>query len=111
MKLIPLQKLARKLPSAKGNRLHPSTLFRWSKHGVRATNGQIVRLQCVKMGGVWCSSWRWLKQFWAALNPGEQIDWLSPRQQRKQNEAIQAELIRRGYGDSPVPNKRKAEPQ
>jgi uncharacterized protein DUF1580 len=95
MKLIPFEKIARRLPSVTGaNHIHQSTVLRWAMHGVKR-KGVRIRLQAVKMGGRWMTSWKWLKEFFRATT-GEPITFTSPAEERRENNRIAAELKRRG---------------
>ena len=37
-----------------GRRVSPTTLWRWHQKGVRSRLGEVVRLECVRVGGVLC---------------------------------------------------------
>lgn len=50
--LLTLAQLAKRLPRRrKGRPIHPSTIHRWRYPGIRE-----VRLECVRVGGVWYTS-------------------------------------------------------
>lgn len=69
--LLPLAKVARRFPSlrtAKGNSLHPSTLWRWGKDGRKSQTGKRVRLEVCKVGATNCTSIEALARFLNAVN-------------------------------------------
>lgn len=95
-KLVPFDRLARKLPSASGaQHLHPATIYRWHRHGVLRA-GVRVRLRAVKMGGRWCSTWRWVKTFFASVSPVA-IDLATPAELQMSQEQVDRELDRLGF--------------
>jgi hypothetical protein len=68
--LVTLNELAKKVPASRGaERTHVSTLYRWISVGVRAPNGQVVRLEACRVGSKWCSSEAALQRFISALTP------------------------------------------
>lgn len=65
---ISLTQAAEKFPGHRGaNRLHPATLTRWILKGVRGTDGTVVKLEAVHLGGRWLTSEAALRRFAAAL--------------------------------------------
>lgn len=57
--LLTLSQLAKRLPRHRNDRpVHPSTCHRWRSPGVRG-----VRLECVRIGGVWHTSWEAFQRF------------------------------------------------
>lgn len=62
--LLTLAQLAKRLPRRRRNRpVHPSTVFRWRFPGIRG-----VRLECVRIGGAWHTSWQAFERFCAQLS-------------------------------------------
>ncbi len=50
--LVTLSQLVKKLPPHRNERpVHPATAHRWRKPGLRG-----VRLECIRIGGVWHTS-------------------------------------------------------
>jgi hypothetical protein len=67
---LPLAEAARLVPPARsGKRTHLSTLLRWILKGAKAPNGQLVRLEAVRLGGRWMTSAPALQRFAEALTP------------------------------------------
>lgn len=70
---------ARRLPALRGGRyVSPTTIWRWTKRGVRDRHGVRVRLETIKLGGTCCTSDEALVRFFHALND----DTLQPQQTR-----------------------------
>ena len=63
---LPLAPAARLLPATRG-RVCASTLWRWSRRGLRAADGAVVRLRTHVLGGVTVTTRRWLAEFAATL--------------------------------------------
>src|SRR5262245_34001391 len=65
--LLSLSQLAKRLPHRRAGRpVHPSTIHRWRSPGVRH-----VRLECLRVGGVWCTSVEAFQRFCDRLSePG-----------------------------------------
>ena len=58
-KIITFHELARSLPRRRGNRpVHVSTVHRWRTRGLSG-----VRLEAVRVGGCWCTSWEAFRRF------------------------------------------------
>lgn len=57
--LLTLSQLAKRLPRHRNDRpVHPSTCHRWRSPGVRG-----IRLECVRIGGIWHTSWQSFQKF------------------------------------------------
>src|SRR5215218_6562183 len=80
--LRPFAEAARRLPPLRSGRpVSPTTLWRWSSRGVRARNGQTVRLETIRIGGTTCTSDEALARFFSALSAGEEARAVSPGSQ------------------------------
>ena len=65
---FPLAKAARKHASARGDGpLNPSTLHRWRFPGIGG-----IRLECIKIGGVWHTSEQALQRFFEKLTAAQE---------------------------------------
>ena len=68
-KLRSFAEAASRLPALRGGKaVNPSTVWRWTTRGVRARNGVLVRLECLKVGGTCCTSDQALLRFFHALS-------------------------------------------
>jgi hypothetical protein len=64
--IVTLAQLARRLPFRRSDRpVHPATVHRWRRPGLRG-----VRLECVRIGGIWHTSLeayaRWVERLTAS---------------------------------------------
>jgi hypothetical protein len=92
--MLPLSHLARRLPRRRSDRpVHPGTIHRWRRHGVRG-----VRLECVRIGGTWHTSLeayqRWVEQL-TAVETETQPGAISPQGQlgrTRRDEAVEEQL-------------------
>ena len=48
-----------------GGALHPSTLTRWTRRGVRQPDGSYRKLKATRVGGKWVTTRTWLNDFLA----------------------------------------------
>jgi hypothetical protein len=65
---------AKRLPMLRGGKsVNPSTVWRWTKRGVRARNGVRVRLESIKIGGTCCVSDEAILRFIHALSADELV--------------------------------------
>lgn len=63
-RVLTLSQLARRLPRSRNDRpVHPSTIHRWRHPGVRG-----VRLECLRIGGIWHTSLEALQRFCERLS-------------------------------------------
>ena len=70
-KLISFAQAAAMFPSSRRDRpVSPSCIWRWFRHGVRLANGQVVRLEAVKVAGRHLTSVEAVRRFVAS----QQID-------------------------------------
>jgi hypothetical protein len=68
-KLRSFAEAARRLPALRGGKpVNPSTVWRWTRRGVRARDGRIVRLEAIRVGGTCCTSDEALLRFFRALS-------------------------------------------
>src|SRR5258708_3576071 len=66
---IGLSAAARRLPPNRGGRpVHPSCALRWVTVGVRV-DGQVIRLEAIRLGGRWLTSVEALQRFAEAQTP------------------------------------------
>lgn len=69
-RLITFGQLARRLPSRRNGRsVHVSTIHRWRHPGVDG-----VRLEAVRIGGAWHTSWEKFQRFCDELTRNEETD-------------------------------------
>jgi hypothetical protein len=67
-RLITFGQLARKLPSRRNGRpVHGSTIHRWRHPGVGG-----VRLEAIRIGGAWHTSWEAFQRFCEQLTRGQE---------------------------------------
>jgi hypothetical protein len=67
---LTLSQAARRLPKLRGDHpVSPSTLWRWYRHGLRACDGTVVRLEVWRVGGQTFTSEDALRRFFARLGP------------------------------------------
>lgn len=67
-KLMSFTAIAPQVPGHRGNsHANSSTLFRWATKGVKAANGQTIRLEAVRIGSAWKTSQESVARFAAAL--------------------------------------------
>jgi hypothetical protein len=67
---IPLAQAAKLVPPGRsGKKTHLSTLFRWITQGCKAPNGEVVRLEAIRLGSRWMTSREALQRFAEALTP------------------------------------------
>lgn len=68
--LLSFADLAKALPSRReGRPVHPSTIHRWRNPGLSG-----VRLDAVRIGGCWCTSWEAFTRFCGQLTAAETGD-------------------------------------
>jgi hypothetical protein len=58
-----------RLPRSRtGKSIHISALYRWVQRGLRAYDGQVVRLETIKIGGTTCTSLEAMQRFFERLS-------------------------------------------
>jgi hypothetical protein len=67
---LSLSAAARLFPGRRGATVNPSTVFRWVTRGTRLPNGDVVRLDAVRVGGRWLTSRAAVARMIAALTTG-----------------------------------------
>jgi hypothetical protein len=78
---IGLHEAAKLAPSYReGKPTHVSTILRWITKGVRLSNGELVRLEGVRLGGRWITSFEAFARFSERLTAGAIGDAPEPRQ-------------------------------
>ena len=99
--LLSLTEAANKLPKTCHNKkLHVSTLFRWVQRGLHSHDGQVVRLEIVKVGGRACTSEEALQRFFDRLTGDQNIvtpPTFTRRQRLRQSQLAEEELKRAGW--------------
>jgi hypothetical protein len=96
-----LTQAARRFPSYRNNRpVTLSCLVRWIQDGVRAADGNRVRLEAARLAGKWVTTPGAIARFVAAQTPGDATDATPaprpPRKGRKTAEHAGKELERLG---------------
>jgi hypothetical protein len=70
--VVTFQQAVSMLPKTNaGRNLHPHTLWRWAKRGLKGPNGRRVLLETVRIGGRNCTSIEALQRFFERLTPAE----------------------------------------
>ena len=103
---LSLSAAGRLFPGHRGNKaVDPSTVFRWVTRGLPSPDGQVVRLEAVRVGGRWLTSRGAVARFVAALTPAPDTPPAGPAcpprtrssaARRKASERAAAELERMG---------------
>jgi len=92
MRLRPFSVFSKKLPGRSGKGVHPSTIWRWHRHGLDTPFGRVF-LKAKKVGNIWCTTWPWLNQFFDSLTQAPPpIDTETAAQRARRLAAIDAEL-------------------
>jgi len=61
--LLPFAEVARRLPRRRGGRpTHLATLHRWRASGLKG-----IRLECLRVGGTWCTTLENVERFFSEL--------------------------------------------
>ena len=97
--VISFEEATKRLPKGRhGKKLHVSVLYRWVNGGLRSKDGQIVRLEMVKIGGRAHTSQEALQRFFDRLTGDQSIvtpPTLTSRQRRREIERAVEELKRK----------------
>lgn len=97
-----LSQAARKFRDSSGRALHPSTLSRWAKNGVKLANGAVLKLESARIAGKIVMSWQALMRFLEAQQPDALTLAVpgprSPAQRQRDSERTAAELESIGVG-------------
>jgi hypothetical protein len=67
--IVSIRDAAALFPGRRTKSLSFSTVWRWVLKGVRCGNGQVVRLEAVRLGSRWVTSREAIARFSAALTP------------------------------------------
>ena len=98
--LLSFAEVTKRLPRTCHNKkLNVSTLYRWVQGGLRSRDGQIVRLEMVKVGGRSCTSEEALQRFFDRLTGDQSIvtpPTITRRQRLQQIERAEERLRRSG---------------
>lgn len=97
---ITLSAVGRQFPGHRGGKsVNPSTVFRWVMTGAKATDGQRVQLEAVRVGGRWLTSKAAVSRFVDALSSsGRESQPLlrTPAARNRASEAAAAQLDQYG---------------
>jgi hypothetical protein len=70
----PLHEALKFVPPSRGaKRTHLSTLLRWILTGVKGPEGELIRLEAVRLGGRWVTTREALQRFAERLTPNLQL--------------------------------------
>jgi hypothetical protein len=98
--LIPLPEVCRMLPPGRnGAKPALGTVLRWILSGAKSPDGELVRLEAIRVGGKWLTSREALARWTARLTPQSDKPMSparTPRQRRRAAEAAERELERMG---------------
>lgn len=98
--VLSFEEATKKLPKGRhGNKLHVSVLYRWVNGGLRSKDGQIIRLEMLKIGGRAHTSQEALQRFFDRLTGDQSIvtpPTITARQRRREIERAIEELKRDG---------------
>lgn len=91
---------ARRRPAHRGKRGWGSTTWRHIVYGVKRWDGQIIRLEAVRVGRKWVTSEAALIRFWAALTPNfsSTPQTLEPAPSRPQDAGDKSDAVLRKWG-------------
>lgn len=89
--LVSLVEAARSFPTSNGRGIHVGTLGRWRSIGVRG-----VRLEAVRVGGRWMTSWQALDRFVTCLNATRQASPPSETSSRRLPANVERQLDAEG---------------
>lgn len=95
-KLVSFHELASSLPRRRQNRpVHVSTIHRWRQRGIGG-----VRLEAIRVGAAWHTSWESFARFCerlTAARSGEHRDSISTASRRVAHQEADADLTREGW--------------
>ncbi len=95
-KLFSFSELAKRLPGYRGNgHVNASTIFRWATKGVRTSTGNVIKLEAIRLGSSWKSSFEAVARFTERLTaeelpPTVQPVSLSPTPKQRELAALRA---------------------
>jgi hypothetical protein len=97
--LVSFAEAARRIPSSRvGRQLHPNTIWRWVKRGLKANNGQRVHLETIRIGGSNFTSVEALGRFFAALDHSSEPQRPATRQMTAKTRSQTAAAKLEDYG-------------
>lgn len=83
LKYVSFGKVARRLG------VSPYTIRRWHSDGRGPAR---IKLRAVKLGGRWATRWRWLREFFAAMEAGADGQIQTTGQRRQEQEDVDRRL-------------------
>lgn len=91
------KQVADRLPRGKsGMPIHANTIWRWATKGLKGPNGEVVRLECGKIGGRNCTTEEALQRFFDRLK-GKIVETPIPSAQAKRSKRAEEELKKLGF--------------
>ena len=68
-RVVSFSEATKRLPkSARGKKIHVCALYRWAQGGLKSYDGQIVRLETIRVGGTTCTSLEAMQRFFERLS-------------------------------------------
>jgi len=98
--LVSFADAARRVPSSRaGRQLHPNTIWRWAKRGLKTVGGDRVYLETTRIGGSNFTSVEALNRFFAALDRNSEPQRKKARRQtaKTRSQAAAARLEEYGF--------------
>ncbi|HCS54729.1 DUF1580 domain-containing protein [uncultured Rubinisphaera sp.] len=94
--LITFAELAASLPSRRRNcKVHVSTVHRWRNSGLKG-----IRLEALRIGGAWCTTWEAFARFCAqltAIETGDSQLFVSSSSRRAKHQLEENSLVNDGW--------------
>ncbi len=95
-KLVSFRQIAASLPTRRRNRpIAVSTIYRWRRPGLRG-----VRLDAVRIGGAWHTSWEAFARFCEQMTAAEQVETFpvtTTDREKRSHESVDSELAADGW--------------
>lgn len=71
----------------------PLAVYRWAREG---RGNPRIKLRAIKCGGRWRTRWRWVREFFASLQPESPAPLQSRSERRSEHAAVMADLRQLG---------------